>query len=518
MARLAAGTGTQGMDTTTSMRLSEALVRPTGLVVALVIAIAVIATLAGAWLSPILFIVLAGLVLVGVAYSAARWPRATLVAATIATLADPAVLRGLLPADVDYLLIGFSEALIGTAGLAIAARMVRTHRFVAAFRDPVTILGIAFVAVAALSALVNGVSPLIAIFGIIATVDALAVYYLARMLPFDRRAISLAVAALVATATLAALLGIAQALLTPQILWFQAFAGRFGEGGRVTGFMGNPNMLAALIGFALPFPLFGTRYLPAGRLRWLAAAVLFVLTLVLLLTFSRGAWAAVILGVLVGTLLVDWRLLLVMVVIAVAAFVVAENTPRNLLLDPNDLPPYAQADDAPPDIFDSLGNRLDYISALRDLRLRYIVEGLPILLDHPLLGAGPGRYGGAVARITNSSIYADYGTSLYNYRTVHNFWLHTLGEVGALGVAVFLTMIIGLGWRFARAARRTQGVDRLLLGATLTALAVAVFHNLTEMIFEGNSPAFAIWLLLGLVSLLAPAMSATAIVAGEGDG
>ena len=496
-----------------SIRFAGDRVRAGGAAYSAAVAVVFTAAVAGAWLSIATFVLAVAVLLALVIYGAWTWPRGALVLAVVATLFDPYVLRGLLPADVRPVLSGFSEVLVGSVGLAVLFRAYRERRIVSAFRDPVTVLGAAFVAVSVVSALLNGVAPLTALLGIIATVDALAVYYLARMLPFDRRAISLAIAALVATATLAALLGIAQALLTPQILWFQAFAGRFGEGGRVTGFMGNPNLLAALIGLALPFPLFGTRYLSTKRQRWLAGCVLFVLTLSLILTFSRGAWVAVILGVILGTMLIDWRLLAAMALIVVAAYVVAGNMPRNVLVDPDNRPPYAQGQESPPDIFDSLGNRLGYIGALSDLRLRYMVEGIPILLADPVLGVGPGRYGGAVARITNSPIYAEYGTSLYGYRTVHNFWLHTVGEVGALGVAVFLTMIIGLGWRFARAARRAEGMDRLLLGAAVTALAVVALHNLTEMIFEGNSPALAIWLVLGLCSLLAPAMSVTARVA-----
>jgi O-Antigen ligase len=484
-------------------RLTDAQRRPSGTLLVLSLGVVGVVAVVGAWLATSVFVVAVALLLGLVGYSAWRWPRATLVCAVLATLADPYVVRGLIPSEMSFLVTGFSEALVGTAGLVILVHGVRSRSLIGAFRDPVTVFGALFAGVAVASAAVNGVPPLVAGFGIIATLDAVAVYFMARILPFDRRAISLSVAALVATATVAALLGIAQALLTPQILWFQAYAGRFGEGARVSGFMGNPNLLAALIGVALPFALFGTLHLPARRGRWLAMATLFILTFALILTFSRGAWVAVILGVAIGTLLVDWRLLVVMAGTVLIAYLLAGNTPRNLLVDPNDLPPYG-SEDAPPDIFDALGNRLDYIGELRDLRLRYIVEGIPILLDNPVLGVGPGRYGGAVARITDSPVYEEYGTSLYGYRTVHNFWLHTFGEVGALGLAVFLTMVIGLVVRFARQARRTVGLDRLLLGGAATTLIVVMFNNLTEMIFEGNSPAFVIWLVLGLCSLLAP--------------
>lgn len=492
--------------TPTARGLLDTSGRPTLVTFSLALVAVAALVVASAYVSLPLFAVATAILLVLVGYGAWRWPRGSLVGVVLATLADPVLIGGLLPSRIDPLLTGFSEVMVGTVGIVILVHGLRARRLIAAFTDPVTVFGGAFVAVAVVSAILNGVPVFVATLGIVATIDALATFYLARMLPFDRRSISLAVAALVTAATLAALLGIAQALLTPQILWFQAYAGRFGEGGRVTAFLGNPNMLAAFLGFVLPFPLFGTRHLPTRSQRWLAAAVLLILTLALILTFSRGAWVAVLLGVIIGTLVIDWRLLFVMTLVVVLAYFVTETTPRNLLVDPNDLPPYAQgSEDSPPDFFDSLGDRLGYIGALRDLRVRFILEGIPIAYDHPLLGVGPGRYGGAVARITNSSIYDQYGTSLYGYRTVHNFWLHTLGEVGALGLAIFLTMIIELFVRFARYARAHEGLDRLLLGAAATALMITIFNNTTEMIFEGNSPALLIWLYLGLFSLLAPA-------------
>jgi O-antigen ligase len=486
-------------------RLIDPDSRPSGVLLVVTILMVLAAAILGAWLAISVFLVAIVLLLALLAYAASRWPRATFVAAVLATLGDPTVIRGVLPADVHFLVTAFSEVLVGMTGLIVLVHGIRARRLVSALRDPVTVLGAAFALVAIVSAFVNGVSPLIALLGIIATLDALAVYYMARMLPFERRSISLAIAALVGVATLASVLGIMQALLTPQILWFQAFAGRFGEGGRVTGFMGNPNMLAALIGFTIPFPLFATRELH-GRARWIAIAALFVLALGLMLTFSRGAWVAVLVGIVVGAVLIDWRVLRIMAAAVVVAYLVAAFMPRNILVQPDQLPPYAQGTaEEPPDIFDSIGNRFDAVTSNKDLRVRFVVEGLPILLDHPWLGVGPGQYGGAIAKVFDSPVYEEYGTSLYGFRTVHNFWLHTLGEVGILGTALFLTLVVGLVIRLVHHARAATGIDRLVLGGAATAAIVVILHDLTEMLFEGNSPAFAIWLVLGLASLLAPA-------------
>lgn len=481
----------------TARRLVDGRKRLTGRISLAALVVLVGVALLGAWTYRPVFLMAIVLVLTLLVHIAIRWPRAALVGAVLATLTDPYVLQGLVPTNMEPLLAGFSETVIVVVGVPIVVRAARAGSLVAAFRDPVTLLGAAFVAVAAASALVNGVPALVATLGVVVTVDALAVYYLVRMLPFDRRGITIAVGALVAAATLAALLGIAQFMLTPEILWFRAFAGSFGEGSRVTGFLGNPNLLAALIGLALPFPLYAARHLPSVADRRLAVGVAIVLALGLVMTFSRGGWASVLLGVGIGALLIDRRILLLVAAVGVAAYFVVAYAPRDLLVDPAHRPAYADG------LFDSLGRRLGALVDNDDLRLRYIVEGMPIILDHPIIGVGPGRYGGAVATIIESPIYAEYGASLYGYRTVHDFWLHTLGEVGVAGTVLVLTMVLGLILRLVRAARRAMGMDRVLMAGIATSGIVMTLNNLTEMLLEGNFPAFAIWMLLAFGSLMA---------------
>ena len=62
----------------------------------------------------------------------------------------------------------------------------------------------------------------------------------------------------------------------------------------------------------------------------------------------------------------------------------------------------------------------------------------------------------------------------------------------------------GLLIRLARAARRSSGVGLVVVGGAATVIVVASLHSVTEMVFEGNMPAFLIWLIMGLASTLAP--------------
>ena len=104
---------------------------------------------------------------------------------------------------------------------------------------------------------------------------------------------------------------------------------------------------------------------------------------------------------------------------------------------------------------------------------------------------------------------------MFGFRTVHDFWLHLTGEVGVIGVAVFLTMVVALLIRFLRAAWRSEGLAFILLAGAATATLVVGFNNLTEMLFEGNVPAILIWLILAIGSVLAPSPRLSGPIDGE---
>jgi O-antigen ligase len=467
-----------------------------------------------AWIALPLFLSLGAVGLILVAYAAHRWPRATLAIAAMGVLADPVLVPTVLPDSLSFGPIGISEPMIGVASLVITINALRRGTFWAALRDPVIVFMALFVVVAAASALVNATPPVVAVLGIFMTVDAVAIYAVARMLPRDDRAAAITVGAVVGVAAAAALLGIAQVVLHPDLLGFASFAGRFGEGGRITAFLGNPNSVAAIVGFVLPFPILASWRLPNSLHRRLAFATSVMFCLALLLTFSRGAWLAVGAGMLVGLLILERRAILTLAAAVVLAWFVSIVMPRNLLVPAADLALYFPESGAP-SIFDSTLDRLDEVYEKRDLRMRFIREGLPIAIDNPILGVGPGRYGGAAAAIIPSPVYEEYGTSLYGFRTVHNFWLHLAGEVGGLGTAVFLTAIVALLLRFIRAARgEADPLRSILISGTAVALMVTSLNNGTEMLFEGNFPGFVTWLVLGTVAGIVPAVTVRRPISG----
>ncbi len=462
------------------------------------------ATVAGAWVAWPVFAIVAAAALALLAYSAHRWPLPTLVVSALFVLFDTVLLRTVLPASIEIGPIGASEPMLAVTGTVVTVAAVRRGTFWSALRDPLLWFMSLFVVIAIVSALVNATPPRVALLGIVMTVDAVAVYFIARMVPTTQRQATAAITAVVAVALFAAVTGILQVVLHPNLLGLASFAGRFGEGGRITSFLGNPNMVAAVVGFTLPFPLFASRHLVTDRGRWMAFGTLVVFCVALLLTFSRGAWLAVVVGLVVSLLVLDWRALRTLIIAVGVAWVVTIVMPRNLLVAEADLPIYFP-ETGTPSIIDSTIDRLDEVYERRDLRMRFIREGIPIVLDNPWLGVGPGRYGGAASAIVPSPVYEEYGAGLYGFRTIHNFWLHLFGEVGVIGGLVFVAAIFLLWLRFVRAAlAEGDPRRRTLLAGTAAAISVVTVNNMTEMIFEGNFPGVVVWMVIGIASLLAP--------------
>ena len=465
-----------------------------------------------AHVSVLLFQLVGAALVVAFGYTTYRAPRLALLILIFIPMVDRYGITALVPDAAKGWTNYLSESLLAAASLVLAAIGLRTGRLAPALRHPAFVLLALFTVVAAISAFVNDVPTVQATAGVVFTIDAAALFFLPRIVGFDRRQATIVVVGYVGVAMLAAILALLQVYLAPDILGLGTSLGRFGEGARVGAFMdANPNMLGAVLAMAIPFPLFGLFRIDGWRRKGLLAVVTFVLVLALFFTFSRGAWLGLVVAVLVIAMVVDRRVLLAMLVLAALAYGTAHVVPRGLLTDSSQLEL---------DLEDATIGRVGAIGAGNDLRSLFIQNALPIIADHPIVGAGPGRYGGAVAAHYGSPLWQQYRDGAVPlYRTVDNFWLHTLVEVGILGTLLLLGTFLAIGWELLRAARRTRDPTRVIIAGCLAAGIVLAIDSVTEMLLEGNTSSFAMWLLLGLGSALVMGQrrAATAVTASQGS-
>ncbi len=460
-----------------------------------------VGAIVGARVSPLAFAVL-GIGLVALAgYAAIRWPRTTIVIVALSPLVDRYIVADILPPALETLAHLLSEGLLLAVGLVIAGRAAIDGSLWRALRHPVTVALLAFTAIGLASAVLNGVPPSIAALGLVFTLDATILFFLPRLVGFSLRQSMYAIGAMMAIVGGSAVLAVGQALLSPRILGLVPSRGRFGEVQRLASIFGDPNVFGAFLVVAAPFALFMATHLPTRRLRQLAAVLSFVLVLALWLTYSRGAWIAIVLGVGVILALIDRRTLLLGLLVAVLSFGTAAVMPRNLLVP---------SGGGSPALIDSTIDRVGTIGLGGDLRTLFVLNAIPIVRDHPLFGVGPGRYGGAVAGNQGTPIYDEYDTTRLfwnpNQLTVDNFWLHILVEMGVLGLAALLAAAMIPGLRILGAARRATGWRRIMLGGTAAAVAGMAVSSLTTMLLEANSIGFPFWFLLGMGGVVAAAI------------
>ncbi|HEX5041105.1 MAG TPA: O-antigen ligase family protein [Candidatus Limnocylindria bacterium] len=457
--------------------------------------------------STAVFVAIGVALLAGLAVISWRAPRLILLTMALMPIFDRYLISLLIPPSLSGVTNFFSEGLLLLAAIVVTIRAWRDGRLLPALRHPTTPLLAGFVAVGLVGAILNGVPPVIATAGILFTIDAIALYVLPRFVGYEPRQAAIAAGVFVALAGVASLLAIFQITLAPTIFGMEVSHGRFSEGNRVAAFFdGNPNMLAAVIAMAVPYPAFAVRFL-RGRARIAAMVLLVIMALALFYTFSRGAWLGLGLSMVVVGLIIDWRALALVIVAGVLAYGAAHVMPRNLLVGL-----FSSGGGPGPEVTFDLGEatfgRVESLGGGRDLRVLFIENATPIIADHPLVGAGPGRYGGAVsARFPDSPLYDRYTDGVVpEGRTVDNFWLHLLVEFGVLGTLLYagiLAFAIAQSIWFARGA---PAVTRVVLAGSAAAAIILVIDSLTEMLLEGNTTSFAAWFFLGIGS---------ALVAGE---
>jgi O-antigen ligase len=210
-------------------------------------------------------------------------------------------------------------------------------------------------------------------------------------------------------------------------------------------YMTYSGLLMLVIGTALARVLFGER----DRL-W-AALVVLVLAVAIPLTFARTAEVGACAAVALLLFLKDRRLLAVLPVLALVFFVAA-----------------------PARITNRVESIFDVKDPTRRDRLVMLREGMPMVMDHPLLGIGPNMVQPLYAQYREPDAVNEVNAHL------HNVPLQIAAERGLPALAAWLWFVVGLIVALVKMLRDKH--QRLL---TATAFA-AVVSMLAAGMFEYN--------------------------------
>ncbi len=129
-----------------------------------------------------------------------------------------------------------------------------------------------------------------------------------------------------------------------------------------------------------------------------------------------------------------------------------------------------------------------------------LLQSLNVLWHNWLFGVGPGRFGGTVAYLVHSPVYAQYNIPIpYSTLSINLFWIHVFAETGIFGISFYIWLMFStlhqlwLGYRrgsFTQALGITAGVFAI----TITFAIATFFGNA----LEADSLAAPFWGFIGI--------------------
>ncbi|MCA1734319.1 MAG: O-antigen ligase family protein, partial [Acidobacteria bacterium] len=257
---------------------------------------------------------------------------------------------------------------------------------------------------------------------------ALVIFGLVTLLVRDRRKLLHAIWALIASATLLAVLPIVQTLTGNFDARFGGLArikdahiyGNVFEP-RIAGPVGDPNFFAQILLLVVAIPLVASAEVRSRRQRLVllvSAALIFV---AILLTYSRGAMLAlaVIAALAVRALHISWRTTLAVVVIGIASLVLLPRSVTERFLTIEQILPAAEAPLHPD-------------SSFQERRLLMRVAWL-MFADNPISGVGAGNYAARYDEYVDltSSEAREYQNAS-DLHFPHNLYLEVAAENGLI--------------------------------------------------------------------------------------
>lgn len=245
---------------------------------------------------------------------------------------------------------------------------------------------------------------------------------------------------------------------------------------RAHGTFGQPNPFGGYLEMVLPIALALVVALVRPRWLWLLAlAALATTGVALAMSFSRGAWLGIVVGLVAMMLAAGPRTLAAVAVAGLIAALVA------LLGSFEVLPVWAseriEVLTRYFGVFDARNVRLNAENFGIVERMAHWQAAYEMWLSRPWFGMGIGQY--AVA-------YPDFQIATWKdpLGHAHNYYLNVLAEVGTPGLAVFLAMV--LSW-LALAGRRVHQahspLGRAVAIGVFGVLAAVSAHNLFDNLF-----------------------------------
>ncbi|MBZ2176033.1 O-antigen ligase family protein [Schnuerera sp. xch1] len=238
---------------------------------------------------------------------------------------------------------------------------------------------------------------------------------------------------------------------------------------RIYSVFGNPNIFAEYLIMIIPISLslfwFSTKF----HKKAIFLITSLILTLALILTMSRGGWVGFAFGIFVFLLLIEKRLLLLGIPVAIGGVFFL-----------------------PPTILNRLMSIVNLADSSNSYRIRLWSITLDIIRDNWLVGVGFGH-------LPFKQTFETYIRTMPTYHS-HNTYLETMAEMGILGFIVFVVFIFIL-YKYS-IKRLVKGNDRyikIMSAGLLSGLAAVLAQGLVENILYIPRIITTFWILVALI-------------------
>jgi O-antigen ligase len=224
---------------------------------------------------------------------------------------------------------------------------------------------------------------------------------------------------------------------------------------RAYGFFGSPNILGSLSMITIIASLFSF----LEKKKWYYLVYLLLALIALILTFSRSAWLGLSIGLVVALLIKNWKLIIF--------------APFSLIL--LIIPSIRQR------LFVAT-SQIYLVDATLDGRVWSFNNAIEIFKTAPLIGTGPGSYGGQTAIYYNSPIYLQGMQNGYiALPYTDNQWLQVLVQTGIIGFLSVAGFFISHIINNLRQYRKTGDYISLgIIAATIAIFVNGLFANIWE--------------------------------------
>lgn len=241
---------------------------------------------------------------------------------------------------------------------------------------------------------------------------------------------------------------------------------------RVYSVFGNPNILAEYLIMIIPISAALFWYSKKIHKKAIFLITSLILTIALVLTLSRGGWVGFAFGIFIFIILIEKKLLLALIPIALLGIYFLPQSIVNRIL--------------------TIGNLGDSSNAYR-IRLWKIT--LEIIRDNWLVGVGFGY-------IPFKTTFETYIRTMPAYHS-HNTYLQTMGEMGILGLIVFIMLIFVL-YKYAikKLMKEEDRYIRTMAGGVLAGLSALLAHGAVESVLYLPKIIITFWTLVALILAL----------------